>query len=230
MYLGSSESYYIPKVLPSDTGIYVCNLIVNGGCITRSYTYHLDGSCNHPLPITLQDFKGKFITNTVLLNWKTALLPNVKTFIVERNNGNNDFAEIGRVKCDYTVSAGLYSLLDPEPKNKNYYRLKFIYLDGTFSYSNTVALHKNVSFGHVQVYPNPVHDVLNIDFKGIYGHGYKITLLSTLSQVVKEIKFTSTYSNYLQIIRTKNTSSGMYILKIIDMVTNEETSQRIIFR
>jgi len=230
VYLGSSESYYIPKVLPSDTGIYVCNLIVNGGCITRSYTYHLDGSCNHPLPITLQDFKGKFITNTVLLNWKTALLPNVKTFIVERNNGNNDFAEIGRVKCDYTVSAGLYSLLDPEPKNKNYYRLKFIYLDGTFSYSNTVALHKNVSFGHVQVYPNPVHDVLNIDFKGIYGHGYKITLLSTLSQVVKEIKFTSTYSNYLQIIRTKNTSSGMYILKIIDMVTNEETSQRIIFR
>ena len=51
--IGTGTSYFIPTVLPSDTGIYVCYVSVNSGCINRTFTFHVNGQCWIILPVKL---------------------------------------------------------------------------------------------------------------------------------------------------------------------------------
>ncbi len=231
IYLGGATSIFIPEVLPADTGIYVCHVTVGGGCITRSYNYHLDGSCYHLLPVRLQNFTGKFIDDKVLLSWKIAQYPDLKSFVIERKTSYNNFTEVGIVNASSSSTKVLqYNFLDTRPEQHNFYRLKLINNDQQFIYSNTIEIVKNPAFNNIYLYPNPVNDVLNIGFTNQRISRYKITLLTSLNQVVKEIKFISGYNNNLQIVRTKNMSRGMYVLKIVNLNTNEELTQKIIFR
>ena len=231
IYLGSAASIFIPEVLPGDTGIYVCYFVQSGGCITRTYNYHLDGSCYNPLPINLQSFTGNFVDGTSILNWKIDRKLELKTFIIERKTTNNSFIEIGRVHPnENSGNSAQYNFIDTKPLNSNFYRLKLFNKDNTFTYSNIIVINKNQPINNILLYPNPVYDVLNINFGKQQNHNYKISILTTLNQVVKEIKFAGSSSNTLQIIRTKNMSRGIYILNIVDLSNNEETTQKVIFR
>jgi hypothetical protein len=230
-YIGGASSVFIPYILPSDTGIYVCNLIVHTGCITRSFNYHLDGACARPLPVSLYEFTGKFADEKVLLGWKVTEQPDLKHFVVERRTGNNDFVSIGIVKANGNADNILhYNFIDDRPELKNLYRLKFVNNDETFAYSNAIALNRNKSLAGIQLYPNPVNNVLNIVFPNRANHSYKINLLSSLNQSIKEIKFTTNFNNNLQITRTAGMKAGMYILKITDIESNEEITEKIIFK
>ena len=230
IYLGGASSIFIPEILPPDTGIYICNLIVHTGCITRSFSYHLDAACANVLPVAIQEFAGDYINDKILLNWKFSQILNLNTFVVERNT-NNSFTEIGRVEVtNRNLSISQYSFLDILPKIKNAYRLKIIKNDGTFTYSNIILLSKNKSLGDVRIYPNPVSNILNLTFTNQIGRNYIITLLTSSNQLVKEIKFASSINSNLQINRTVNMPSGLYILKILDINSNEEITQKVIFR
>lgn len=230
IYIGGASSIFIPEILPPDTGIYICNLIVHTGCITRSFSYHLDAACANVLPVAIQEFAGDYINDKILLNWKFSQSLNLNTFVVERNT-NNSFTEIGRVEVtNRNLNISQYNFLDILPKIKNAYRLKIIKNDGTFTYSNIILLSKNKSLGDVRIYPNPVSNILNLTFTNQIGRNYKITLLTSSNQLVKEIKFASSSNSNLQINRTVNMPSGLYILKILDINSNEEVTQKVIFR
>ena len=165
-----------------------------------------------------------------MLNWKFSQSLNLNTFVVERNT-NNSFTEIGRVEVtNRNLSISQYNFLDILPKIKNAYRLKIIKNDGTFTYSNIILLSKIKSVGDVRIYPNPVSNILNLTFTNQIGRNYKITLLTSSNQLVKEIKFASSSNSNLQIYRTVNMPSGLYILKILDINSNEEVTQKVIFR
>ena len=103
VFLDSTYSIYLPFVLPADTGIYICNIKVNNGCINRTFYYNLNGVCSFILPLALENFTGKYAGNKVLLNWKTAPNLDVKKFVVERKTA---FKYI----CDYRFS---YCLCEP---------------------------------------------------------------------------------------------------------------------
>ena len=93
--IGSASSYYIPTVLPSDTGIYICHIEVNSGCVKRTYIYDLNASCYTVLPVTLLDFSGKFVDDKILLNWKVNNEANLTNYIIEHKNSYDNFSEIG---------------------------------------------------------------------------------------------------------------------------------------
>lgn len=230
-YLSGAASIFIPEVLPADTGIYICKVTVGGGCITRYYNYHLDGSCYNVLPIILKNFTGKLIDDNILLDWKIVQSSSLKSIVIERKTNFNDFIEIGSINANGSLMNLLqYNFLDTRPDKQNFYRLKLLNDDQKFTYSNTIEISKNTTVNNIQFYPNPVNDVLNIVFKNQRSNNYKITLLTSLNQVAKEIKFTSGYNNNLQIVRTKNMSRGMYILKIVNLNNNDVLTQKIIFR
>lgn len=228
--LGNSTNYYIPEVLPTDTGIYICNLIVNNGCITRTYYYHLDGSCAHPLPVILNQFSGILKNEEAFLNWTTAQLPGVKKFIVERKNELNIFSSLGEVYTLNNLSFNAYTFIDKSPGNFNLYRLKIVYSDGSVTFSNSIILNKKGGKNVVQVYPNPSDNYFVISFDQMETHPYKIRLLSALSQVVKEVNFTNNFNSNLQIIRTRDMIGGVYILEIINLKTRQTITQKIILR
>ncbi len=225
--VSNGYSYYIANLLPSDTGVYVCHISVDSGCINRTYYYHLDGSCYSPLNFSLQDFSGNFVDGQVLLNWAINNTNDLSQIIIERKT-NIDFAEIGTVTPHLPSQNNQYQFSDPNPGSQDFYRLKFVKRDNSFGYSNIIFLQKQFTSG-ISIYPNPVTNILNIDFYQTNRHTYKITLLNILNQKLKEIVFNTANGNILQIKREGNMNSGIYILQFIDMNTNEEFAQKVIF-
>jgi len=229
-YLDSAFSIYLPNVTPSDTGLYVCHLSVNSGCINRSYYYRLDGTCSHYLPVTLENFTGHYAGSKVLLNWQMAPDGKVKKFVVERKNGNNSFNRIGTVEVVSNATASMgYQFFDTFPApGKNYYRLKMVN-DNSYAYSNVVLLSRQAA--GISVYPNPVSNLLTVDFnKPGAGHLYKIKLVNLVNQVIREINYNTSAGSKLQIIRSKDISAGIYIIKLFNLDTGEEFSQKVIFQ
>jgi hypothetical protein len=116
-----------------------------------------------PLPVTLVRFEAKADEKTALLTWSTTAESNSDRFEVERSLNGKQWEKIGAVnaqgesagKIDYT-----FSDLTPAGAD-NYYRLKMIDKDLTFTYSGI----RSVSFDSplsLALYPNPVQDVLTL--------------------------------------------------------------------
>ena len=81
----------------------------------------------------------------------------------------------------------------------------------------------------IHCYPNPSSNILTIDFQSSGKHVFKIKLLNMVNQPVWETVFTTGTTNTLQIQRSKSIAKGVYVLKCIDINTNEESSEKVIF-
>ena len=120
------------------------------------------------LPLELTAFSGKAETNGNKLNWQTVNERNVSHFIVEKSTYAADkFQNIGEVKAvGHSSTPQYYSLLDAEPSQLNYYRLKMMDTNGQYTYSKTIALEsKQTRKDGIEFYPNPANDVLNVVLK-----------------------------------------------------------------
>ena len=114
------------------------------------------------LPVELLEFTAQFNQEKVDLSWITASETNNAFFAVERSNNGRDFEEIELIEGAGNSSHALrYEAKDNNPHTGlNYYRLKQIDFDGTYSYSEIEVV--EVVKGRVKVYPNPVADALYI--------------------------------------------------------------------
>lgn len=229
IFLGNASSVFVPEVTPGDTGVYVCHIIVGSGCVNRTYYYHLDGSCFHYLPITLQHFDGEFAGDNVLLNWQAVTDPGTRYFIIEKKTGD-EFKEIGRVDISGLNNTGQFNFIDKEPGEQNLYRLKWVNRSEAVSFSNVVSINKSNVAPDILVYPNPVNSILNIGFTNPRNHIYNITLLNVLNQTVKEFKSVADVARIFKIERTAQMRNGVYVLKVTDLITQQIFNRKVIFR
>jgi hypothetical protein len=128
-----------------------------GGQTTNSPTL----SFINPLPVTLIDFTAQLQDDIVRLNWSTASELNNNYFDVERSANGTEFNSIGTVQGHNTTSVrNDYISYDESPIDGiNYYRLKQVDNNGSYSYSRIVAVtlpEKLIS--NVSIYPNPVNN------------------------------------------------------------------------
>jgi hypothetical protein len=123
---------------------------------------------NVVLPISLLDFTAEYmpVNNYVLLNWATASETNNKFFTVEKTT-NHDFWETvavvpGAGNSDQTL---YYNTTDQNitPGTTIYYRLMQTDYDGNFTYSDVVPV-TIPETNYLEIYPNPVADVLNLRY------------------------------------------------------------------
>jgi hypothetical protein len=129
-----------------------------------------DSNAN-PLPVEFISFTAsKQPDYTVLLNWQTANEINNAHFEVERSDDAIQFSTIAIVKGNGTTSTlSNYQHIDNESamllqSNKNvYYRLKQVDVDGSYAYSNILAVFGNDTENDISVYPNPAHSYIHIE-------------------------------------------------------------------
>ncbi len=230
--IGNSPAYNISSVLPADTGIYICHIDVNGGCVQRTFVYDLTGSCYTVLPVSLLDFSGKVVGDKVVLNWQVTNENNVLKYIIERQDVSGRFVETGEVAAQANGSLLVkYSFPDAKPyQGKNLYRIRIVENDITYKYSSIVAVAFGGASQQIAVYPNPATSVLNIDFARAASHEFKVSLFNPLNQLMTESVFVSGVNSHMQITRSKAMSTGIYILQIIDENTGEQFTQKVIFR
>jgi hypothetical protein len=111
------------------------------------------------LPVELKSFTASVSKSDVLLNWSTATEINNQGFEIQRSKAGNDYEQIGYVPGHGTTTEiQTYSYTDLKVASGNYtYRLKQIDFNGTFDYSDEVAVEVTapVEFALEQNYPNP---------------------------------------------------------------------------
>ncbi len=158
-------------VNPSDTDIYwnstqnrwEITFVVNGFS-----GFVVTASNNESLPLQLIAFTATKQNGYNALQWNTANEINTKEFIIESSNDGRTFNAVkalpaqGRGSAVYNYNHAIIW------KDKIYYRLKMVDIDGKFTISQIVQL-TNDSKTDLKVFPNPATQIVNIqsskDFK-----------------------------------------------------------------
>lgn len=141
--------------------------------ITYTITYPLGCTTDGTLPLTINPcvlpvefgtLRGLQKTYGIELNWNTLSELNSSHFVLERMD-EGIFQPLTRVEAQGTTQLEtLYKYVDREPsEGTNYYRLTGIDLDGSVSYTGTVAV--NWKTEEISVYPNPASDEITIQLK-----------------------------------------------------------------
>ncbi|MBL0129187.1 MAG: T9SS type A sorting domain-containing protein [Flavobacteriales bacterium] len=153
------------------TFTYVGGVVTIGGIATsmipaNSTRYITIASVanSSPLPVELLAFTARPSgTSMVELDWTTASESNNDHFELQRSANGIDFFSIGTVDGAGTTQATTtYDFMDRAPVlGTNYYRMKQVDLDATFTYSNVEAVVMDRVPG-LSLYPNPTQDVVYI--------------------------------------------------------------------
>ncbi len=215
--IDSGSSHFISSLTQADTGTYISQTIVNGGCEVRVSSFNLvsDSMACSIVPVKLISFNAVRQDNHALLNWMLSTEINLKTFYVERSNDNGKTWQlIGNVDAANKSSGNkTYVFKDPDLMNgSNLYRLKMEDNNGNISYSNIAHIEMQTG-KEITVYPNPVgkEQMLHLELTGLKTGRYKIKMISSYGQTVKEmlINITETGKSFL-IIPTVGISRGSY--------------------
>lgn len=170
------------------------------------YEIHWSGS----LPVTLSKFEVSNENNIALLNWQTTMESNSSHFEVQHSLNGKVWSTVATVESTGSVKQSVmnYSYSHPMPKNgTNYYRLKMVDLDATYSYSRIQSL----SFSGISsawLFPNPVSDVLFINDESL-DVVKSVIILNSNGVPVYSANIISKEG-----INVKGLSNGLYLLKI----------------
>lgn len=121
-----------------------CYYVTIDGYAGSACQYNITVGSIIALPIELISFNAKNKTDDVLLTWTTATEINNSYFTLEKSKDGNRFTPFQQVEgAGNSSTVKNYSALDPYPyPGINYYRLKQTDYDGTFSYSEVIAIQR----------------------------------------------------------------------------------------
>ncbi len=119
----------------------------------------------NPLPLTLGSFSAARMNATVLLKWTVLSESNITGFGVQRSTDGKSWDGLGTVASMGTSTvARTYSYTDSHPASgKNFYRIRINDFNGVSRYTDVqMVMMDEAGKDQIQVYPNPVMDVLHI--------------------------------------------------------------------
>ncbi|ODS83281.1 MAG: hypothetical protein ABS46_06740 [Cytophagaceae bacterium SCN 52-12] len=154
------------------------NLATSG---SRRWFFIPNSPDDSSLPVRLSSFEAGLREDGVELNWNVTEATGFDRFEVERttNPVKTTGIKIGEVFLR-DETEGRYVFRDPDPEaGINYYRLKMIDKDGSFSYTHYVSAEYS-GIARFNAYPIPARSELNITFRSdAYRGPASVTLLSS---------------------------------------------------
>ncbi len=190
--------------------------IKNGEISVNNATIKGEGS----LPITLVDFYGRQLGNSIKINWTTASETNNEYFVIERSSDNVNFENISIIDGAGNSTILLdYSFTDSEPLNATgYYRIKQVDFNGEYTYSNPISVsfkaEENVTFINdiynnncgIQITSSTSHNanlsVFSITGAKVYGQTINITEGTSMFNISNQVS-KGTYIIILQTADSK---------------------------
>lgn len=180
------------------------------------------------LPLALLNFEAKAINNSKIeLNWNTEQEKDISHFVVERSSNGISFEELGQLETSPTKA---YQFLDSNPLHgMNYYRLRIVAIDHTFTYSDLRTAEIRGS-NLVEIRPNPTtNGALTIRILAGTKSNLKLNIIDAIGQSVLQQKRTiqANHLNSLQ-LDIQHLSSGIYTLQLIDGEGQVQSKQFIV--
>ncbi|GGN00659.1 hypothetical protein GCM10010967_38620 [Dyadobacter beijingensis] len=193
------------------TGAYT--LEIQGGSCKSTASLDAFG-VNVALPIYISNFEGKAVEKGVELTWNVVAEQDGKEFeILRYDDRMQNEAVLGKVSLT-DQRTGRYSFLDENPlTGTNYYQLKQIDIDGTFTKSKIVAVKTDVLTGTV-VSPNPASDYVNVQFSSRSASTSDVTIYNIAGQPVSTSTIRISAGKNAHRINVKKLGGGHYFMKI----------------
>ena len=182
-----------------------------------------------PLPVELISFTGWNQGTVNRLQWVTATELNTSKFVIEKSVDQGVWSVIGEKTAAGNSSQRLtYDFTDNSPiVGNNYYRLKVVDLDNTFSYSNTI----NIPVGEAlvnnftRIYPNPTNGLLNVEIQSTDIYDTKIVAYDAIGKkVLDQSSSLNKGLNTLQ-LDFSQFANGSYILQFSDITRKIHTTK-----
>lgn len=181
-------------------------------------------SWDSALPVTLISFTAQAKEQGIIgLTWKTSQESNADRFLIERSSDAKIWNQIAeKAAIGESNALTIYTANDENPLSGiNYYRLKMVDIDGTYSYSRAVSVKLTGNFPTVTAYPNPVTNILYL--KDIAPES--VRLISMTDSYGREIYRSSgvpergiditTFADGIYLIKTTMKDGSMTVKKIV---------------
>jgi len=200
---------------PITTDVYSYNMMTFDG--EQANLQYEDGECGIGLPIELLTFDGWNEGAFNQLVWKTATEENSDYFEVQRSINGTDFMRIGEVQAaGNSLQVRSYDFQDNQPIiGLGYYRLKMVDLDGSFEYSNVVAIPIKLR-DNTAVFPVPAFDALNVVYDAAVTGEITVNMVDALGKtLMTNVENTAQGFNQFQ-YDISQLPAGAYFLNVVD--------------
>ena len=163
------------------------------------------------LPVNLVSFNAGSSGKNIELTWEVENEVNFSKYELECSSDGISFGNLstivanGKSTYSYLQTTNIYS--------KNYYRLKLVNKDGSFSYSNVISVITNEK-EQVIIYPNPAKDFITVVSNNISPNSTLI-VQDAFGRKVLEKKLTNNTIGTAT-ISTNGLSNGNYFLQLIE--------------
>ncbi|MDP4284912.1 MAG: T9SS type A sorting domain-containing protein [Bacteroidota bacterium] len=171
-----------------------------------------------PTPVKLLNFSAQQENKSIRLQWQTAQENNSKSFEIEHSMNTTNWNTLAtQPAAGNSAVVSSYSFNDASPTyGKNYYRLKQVDIDGSFTYSNVVSAEWSGTSGTlVEVYPNPVANSFTVDLHQAITRPVYYELVTASGAVVRKGYITSNGQQVNIAALPKN----IYLLKMLQTTT-----------
>lgn len=189
--------------------------VVSSAAITDFSPFTIGSSSTlNPLPVDLLSFNALPLNKIVKVTWSTTNEIDNDYFIIEKSMDAKAWENLGRVEgAQNANSIQHYSLIDNQPiDGVQYYRLKQVDINGSFTYSNIVPVKFNgdVLTETISIVPNPANAIVNVVLSD--DADASLTVFNSLGQSVLNFNAQSSKVISFDISALNN---GVYTLQLI---------------
>lgn len=171
------------------------------------------------LPVILSDFRAQSKDGAVQLSWMSEVEIGTDRYVIERRGVDSAFEEIASMAAaGNSQGVSSYTYEDENPIfGDNYYRLKIIDLDGTYSYSLIRRAIIKFPSGYLSLFPNPLQNGERLRVQWYPQLDQSISILKVVDMqgrvIFRKIIFEG--NNY---VRLPSLPAGMYFTVIDDLL------------
>lgn len=185
-----------------------------GNCVQGNTKYVLDDfrKCEFQVlsisGITLNSYKKDKVANLV---WTSESEETISNYQVEKSLDCRKFDVIGTV---LNSNSNKYKFTDTSTYERVYYRIKSVYKDGTYKYSNVSTVFPN-SRVNASIFPSPASNHINVNFYSNKKERVYITIVDNFGRMVRQ-QSNDVYvgTNNIVVQDILNLSEGTYFLNI----------------
>ncbi|MFI5218699.1 MAG: T9SS type A sorting domain-containing protein [Bacteroidia bacterium] len=197
------------------TNYQICYTLTSA-CSWDSLIYPYVYTTSNALPVELIAFDASPSKDKVQISWSTASELNSKEFIIERTRNALDFEEIAHVKgAGTTTTLNNYRSFDLQPLNgNNYYRLKQIDFNGSYSYSKlAVAVFESTGI-NLSIIPNPANDDFALRFQATGNSSASIKISDIRGKELLSTSLNPVEGITLYAVSAAEFSQGIYFVQL----------------
>jgi hypothetical protein len=183
---------------------------------------HAANPFNSALPVSISSFTGVQYGESDILKWTSSSEQNNAYFNLQHSTDGIRFVTLQKVLTQAVggnSAAGLYyQTTNSKPSTgHNYYRLQQVDIDGKSTlYANVIDLNRLGKGSSVNIYPNPVNDVLNIDLMATEASVTVVKITDMSGRLIQQVQTNAVQGfNTIQ-VNLSALSSGLYTIQLLE--------------